>query len=281
MDKPKVLKTPRGIAASSITSFGSFMIPRPILRTKGRALRAQLVLFILEVVFTVSAVLSTWVIFNLPTHGVVQTFSMTSAFLTPSTDPNNPNGVVSVSIVPKTAQGCAYAAIGLSVTGLLLTIVITYSTKIPEWSVKYLLGACVFCSIALFFVEVAAEAGFEANLQQLATVVSLTGSLQNVDYSGRGYGYASLVISWILAMPLFILSNTVFFGHLRGMWEHNWRETLRASWGQGIPDWLQKTIKDANSPPSGASPGFSAASPVGIDGEHAVVVTPFNLSTST
>lgn len=233
-------KMNRGIASTSITSFGSFMIPKPILRTKGRALRAQLVLFIIEVFFTVSTILGGWLMFNLPNHGATQLFYMTSTLSSPSKDPNKPNDIVRVLIVPQPAQLCCYASIGLASVGLFLTLIVTYSSKIPESFVKYILGICVLLSIGLFFLQIASHAGFEANINQIATVVSLTGSLNGVDYSGRGYGYASLVISWILAIPLVILSNTVLFGHLRGVWEHNWRETLRASWGQGIPDWLQQ-----------------------------------------
>lgn len=262
---PNMNKTPRGLASSSITSFGSFMIPKPILKTKGRALRAQLVLYILEIVFTVSAVLGEWFIISLQNHETTQEFFMTSTLSSQSKDPNKPNDIVKVYIVPLTAQMCAYASIGIASIGFLLTLIATYSTKVPKQYTKYLYGICVLFAITLFFLQIATHAGFEANVGQIVTVVSLTGSLKGVDYSGRGYGYAALIISWMLAIPLFIVSNAVFFGHLRGAWESHWRDTLRASWGQGIPDWLRDTVNGSSvSPTAKDSPVMKIDTPLSL-----------------
>ncbi len=240
-------KHKRGIGGSSLTSLASFMIPKPILKSKGRTLRLQTFLFALEVIFCISAILGDWLVISLPVHGSSEHFSMTSSFASPSNDPNKPNDYVQLYIVPLTAQMCANAAAGLSVIGFLASIAVTYSSKIPDFYIKFILGNNILIALAIFFLGIASQAGFESNMSQISTIITLTGSLKGVDASGRGYGYASLILSWIVAIPLVVISNTVFFGHLRGAWENDWRETLRASWGQGAPDWLQQV---SSTPPS-------------------------------
>lgn len=232
------------IGASPLSSFTSFMIRAPILKSKRRAFRSQVILFGIEVILCISAILSDWLVIYLSEHDSTEHFSMTSSFVQPKSDGDTPENYVKVYIVPPTAQMCAYAAAGLSVIGFILSIIVTYSSKIPHFSIKFILGNNILIALAIFFLEIASQAGFESNMSQISTIVSLTGSLKGVNPSGRGYGYASLILSWIIAIPLVIVSNTVFFGHLKGAWEHDWRESFRASYGQGTPDWLQQ------SPPS-------------------------------
>lgn len=248
----------RLVSKSSFSSFASITIPKPILRTKGRALRTQLCVFALQVIFTIASLFGMWLTFDLKQSETVDYFGFYSSFAEVSKNPEDNGKIFQVSIVPTSVQSCVYASIAFAILGFVSTFLVTYSSKIPENIVQYLLALPILSSAALFFILVAAQAGFESNVNQIITIASMSGSVKGVDYSARGFGYACVILCWILALPLFLLSITVFIGHIRHIWENEWRQSLRASFGAGIPKWL-----DAQSSPTVAS--SPALSVVGED----------------
>lgn len=247
----------RGLGANSLASMASFYIPQPVLETKARALKTQTLLYLGEVVFGISAVLGIWVIFDMKTANLVQVFGLTDELpqLSKSAEdqvleealneelvviPDDANPTLYFPIVPKSAQACVYAVLAFACIGFLSSLVVAYSSKVSQRLSKVLLAIANICSIGIFFIAIAAQILFEESMNQMEQVNEITdpSGVQNVDASGRGYGYSALVIMWILAIPLTLLSITTFFGVVHKVWENQWRETLRKSMGANIPQYI-------------------------------------------
>lgn len=231
-----IASSPR-MVAQSITSLGSFTINKA-LSTKKTAFKTQLIIYSIVLVCSILSLVGTWLVFDRPSFEEPVSYHLFS-YVTEK----NALGVTRVYISPVASQICGILFLVFGIIGWLFSVIVSYTRIIPHHLMKYALALIFFSSWMVFFLGIATHLGFESGIYQVFSAFASNNDISNTDISGRGYGYALMIVSYVLAIPLIFMTGQVYLAELRGRWEVNFRNSIRKSFGAGaIPEWIQSEI---------------------------------------